>query len=98
MAKIAFIGAGSAGFGKSFIADVLLRPALAQGTLALMEEIRFDKIHLAMYSARPGTRALADHQARLGPGTEGLQRSELGSDLEVPSNRDRYQAALVGGV
>ena len=28
-------------------------------TLALAEEIRFDKIHLAMYSARPGTRAAA---------------------------------------
>jgi tRNA-2-methylthio-N6-dimethylallyladenosine synthase len=27
------------------------------GTLALAEEIRFDKIHIAMYSARPGTRA-----------------------------------------
>jgi tRNA-2-methylthio-N6-dimethylallyladenosine synthase len=26
-------------------------------TLALAEEIRFDKIHIAMYSARPGTRA-----------------------------------------
>jgi tRNA-2-methylthio-N6-dimethylallyladenosine synthase len=29
------------------------------GTLALVEAIRFDKIHLAMYSARPGTRAAA---------------------------------------
>jgi tRNA-2-methylthio-N6-dimethylallyladenosine synthase len=29
------------------------------GTLALAEEIRFDKIHIAMYSARPGTRAAA---------------------------------------
>ncbi len=27
------------------------------GTLALAEEMRFDKIHIAMYSARPGTRA-----------------------------------------
>ena len=35
--KIALIGAGSAGFGKNFVADVLLRPALAQGTLALMD-------------------------------------------------------------
>jgi tRNA-2-methylthio-N6-dimethylallyladenosine synthase len=30
-----------------------------ESTLALAEEIRFDKIHLAMYSARPGTRAAA---------------------------------------
>jgi tRNA-2-methylthio-N6-dimethylallyladenosine synthase len=30
-----------------------------EGTLALAESIRFDKIHLAMYSARPGTRAAA---------------------------------------
>ncbi len=37
MAKIAFIGAGSASFGKSFIADVMLRPALAAGTLVLMD-------------------------------------------------------------
>lgn len=29
------------------------------GTLALVEDIRFDKIHIAMYSARPGTRAAA---------------------------------------
>src|SRR5262245_10744597 len=28
-----------------------------EATLALAEELRFDKIHLAMYSARPGTRA-----------------------------------------
>ncbi|NJP05182.1 MAG: tRNA (N6-isopentenyl adenosine(37)-C2)-methylthiotransferase MiaB [Chloroflexaceae bacterium] len=28
-------------------------------TLALVEEIRFDKIHIAMFSARPGTRAAA---------------------------------------
>jgi tRNA-2-methylthio-N6-dimethylallyladenosine synthase len=28
-----------------------------QGTLALLEEIRFDKVHIAAFSARPGTRA-----------------------------------------
>ncbi|GAB4196888.1 MAG: tRNA (N6-isopentenyl adenosine(37)-C2)-methylthiotransferase MiaB [Roseiflexaceae bacterium] len=28
-----------------------------EGTLALMNEIRFDKVHIAAYSARPGTRA-----------------------------------------
>jgi len=33
-----------------------------ESTLALAEEIRFDKIHLAMYSARPGTRAAAMEQ------------------------------------
>ena len=38
--KIALIGAGSAGFGKNFIADVLLRPALAQGTLESTTERR----------------------------------------------------------
>jgi tRNA-2-methylthio-N6-dimethylallyladenosine synthase len=33
-----------------------------EATLALVEELRFDKIHLAMYSARPGTRAGAMEQ------------------------------------
>jgi tRNA-2-methylthio-N6-dimethylallyladenosine synthase len=28
-----------------------------EGTKALLEEIRFDKVHIAVYSARPGTRA-----------------------------------------
>lgn len=28
-----------------------------EGTLALLEEIGFDKVHIAVYSARPGTRA-----------------------------------------
>src|SRR5690349_8948632 len=28
-----------------------------EGTLALLDEIRFDKVHIAAYSARPGTRA-----------------------------------------
>jgi alpha-galactosidase len=35
--KIVLIGAGSALFGKGCIADVLLRPALAEGTLTLMD-------------------------------------------------------------
>ena len=37
MAKIAYIGAGSASFGRRFISDVLTRPALAEGTLTLMD-------------------------------------------------------------
>jgi len=37
MAKIAYIGAGSASFGRNFISDVLTRPALAEGTLTLMD-------------------------------------------------------------
>ena len=36
MAKITFIGAGSVGFGKRFIMDVLTHPGLAEGTLTLM--------------------------------------------------------------
>jgi tRNA-2-methylthio-N6-dimethylallyladenosine synthase len=34
-----------------------------EATLALAEEIRFDKIHIAAYSARPGTRAFDMEQA-----------------------------------
>lgn len=37
MTKIALIGAGSASFGKGFIADILTRPALAGATLSLMD-------------------------------------------------------------
>ena len=37
MAKITLIGAGSTGFSKRFIADILTRPALAEGTLSLMD-------------------------------------------------------------
>jgi len=37
MAKIAYIGAGSTGFGKQFIADIMSRPALAGSTLALID-------------------------------------------------------------
>src|SRR3954471_18158990 len=35
--KIAHIGAGSAGFGKTFLTDILTRPALQGATLALMD-------------------------------------------------------------
>ena len=35
--KIAVIGAGSSGFGKRFVHDVITRPALADGTLTLMD-------------------------------------------------------------
>lgn len=55
--KIAFIGAGSAGFGRNFIADVLLRPALAQGTLALMD-IDPDNLAIADGLARKMARQL----------------------------------------
>ena len=37
MPRITYIGAGSTGFGKRFIADILQRPALADGTLTLMD-------------------------------------------------------------
>ena len=37
MAKIAYIGAGSTTFGKRFLTDILTRPALADGTIALMD-------------------------------------------------------------
>jgi len=37
MAKIVHIGAGSAGFGKRFLTDVLTRPALQSSTLTLMD-------------------------------------------------------------
>lgn len=33
------------------------RPEHFAATMALLEEIRFDKVHIAAYSARPGTRA-----------------------------------------
>jgi tRNA-2-methylthio-N6-dimethylallyladenosine synthase len=49
-------------------------------TLALAEEIRFDKIHLAMYSARPGTRAAAmegDPALAVPDGEKQLRRIEL---------------------
>jgi alpha-galactosidase len=37
MVKIAYIGAGSVGFGLDFVKDILTRPALANGNLALMD-------------------------------------------------------------
>jgi len=37
VAKITLIGAGSTGFSKRFISDILTRPALAEGTLSLMD-------------------------------------------------------------
>ncbi|HEV8636026.1 MAG TPA: alpha-galactosidase [Chloroflexota bacterium] len=37
MARIVHIGAGSAGFGKRFLADVLTRPSLRDSTLVLMD-------------------------------------------------------------
>ena len=37
MAKVAHLGAGSAGFGKSFLADFLTRPSLQDSTLCLMD-------------------------------------------------------------
>ncbi|MFL5806671.1 MAG: tRNA (N6-isopentenyl adenosine(37)-C2)-methylthiotransferase MiaB [Roseiflexaceae bacterium] len=49
-------------------------------TLALAEEIRFDKIHIAMYSARPGTRAAvmeADPQLAVPEREKHARRIEL---------------------
>ena len=37
MAKIVHLGAGSAGFGKNFLADVLTRPSLQDSILCLMD-------------------------------------------------------------
>jgi len=37
MAKVAHIGAGSAGFGQSFLADFVTRPSLQDSTLCLMD-------------------------------------------------------------
>ena len=37
MAKVAHLGAGSAGFGKNFLADFLTRPSLQDSTLCLMD-------------------------------------------------------------
>jgi alpha-galactosidase len=37
MAKVAHMGAGSAGFGKNFLADFLTRPSLQDSTLCLMD-------------------------------------------------------------
>jgi tRNA-2-methylthio-N6-dimethylallyladenosine synthase len=51
-----------------------------EATLALAEEIGFDKIHLAMYSARPGTRAALmedDPALAVSEGEKQLRRVEL---------------------
>ena len=40
MAKISLIGAGSRGFAKGFLMDIMTRPALAGATLALMDNNR----------------------------------------------------------
>jgi len=37
MPKITYVGAGSASFGRAFMSDVLTRPALADGTIVLMD-------------------------------------------------------------
>ena len=37
MAKIAYIGAGSRGFAKRFLMDIMARPVLAESTVALMD-------------------------------------------------------------
>ncbi len=62
MAKITLIGAGSTGFSKRFIADILTRPALSEGTLSLMD-INQDYLDI--------TTALARKMAKqLGVGTK----------------------------
>ena len=62
MAKITLIGAGSTGFSKRFISDILTRPALAEGTLSLMD-INQDYLDI--------TTALAKKMAKqLGVGTK----------------------------
>ena len=62
MAKITLIGAGSTGFSKRFISDILTRPALSEGTLSLMD-INQDYLDI--------TTALAKKMAKqLGVGTK----------------------------
>ena len=62
MAKITLIGAGSTGFSKRFISDILTRPALSEGTLSLMD-INQDYLDI--------TTALARKMAKqLGVGTK----------------------------
>ncbi|MDP6779546.1 MAG: alpha-glucosidase/alpha-galactosidase, partial [Candidatus Latescibacteria bacterium] len=51
MAKIAHIGAGSAGFGKSFLADCLTRPSLQDATLCLMD-INPDHLEMMLTAAK----------------------------------------------
>ena len=51
MAKISYIGAGSTGFGKQFVSDILSRPALADGTLSLMD---IDEDQLGVMTAIAG--------------------------------------------
>ncbi|MEN9937800.1 MAG: hypothetical protein RLZZ387_4379 [Chloroflexota bacterium] len=51
-----------------------------EGTKALLEEIRFDKVHIAAYSARPGTRAgemEADPAQAVPEGEKQARRVEL---------------------
>lgn len=51
-----------------------------EATCALLEEIRFDKVHIAAYSARPGTRAAVmeeDPAQAVSEGEKQLRRIEL---------------------
>src|SRR5689334_5561252 len=48
-----------------------------EGTLALLDEIRFDKVHIAAYSARPGTRAAAMEQDSALAVPEGEKQARL---------------------
>jgi len=51
MTKIAHIGAGSAGFGKRFLTDVMTRPSLQNATLTLMD-INADNLEIMATLAR----------------------------------------------
>jgi tRNA-2-methylthio-N6-dimethylallyladenosine synthase len=68
-----------------------------EGTKALLEEIRFDKVHIAAYSARPGTRAGAmeeDPALAVPEGEKVLRRIEL-EQLQERIATER-NAALLG--
>ena len=48
MAKITYIGAGSTGFGKRFVSDILLRPALTGDRAKIEQAIALDPLTAAV--------------------------------------------------
>lgn len=67
-----------------------------EGTKALLEEIRFDKVHIAAYSARPDTRAAAmeeDPELAVSEGEKILRRIEL-EQLQEQIATERNAAML----
>ena len=58
MPKITYIGAGSRGFAKRFLMDIMTRPALAEGTVSLMD-INQENLDLTTALAKKMARQLA---------------------------------------